>query len=166
MLRKVLPILFLVVATAMAHAEKISGFVKGSPSGKMFVLGSKKGEFKVDASKASVRNNGKFFSISSLTGGSQVTVEGTVKGKMVMAKSVDVGHLAGSKKPTAKPAAPMAKPKPKPMAAPMAKPAPKTMSKVVVKPKSDKAKPTTKPTDASKKPKPKTKAGDKPKSKK
>ena len=54
MFRKVLPLILLVVASAMAHAEKVSGFVKGSPSGKTFVVGSKEGTFTVDASKASV----------------------------------------------------------------------------------------------------------------
>jgi hypothetical protein len=97
MFRKVLPLILLVVASAMANAEKFSGFVSGSPSGKTFTLGAKGGPYKVDASKASVRMKGKFFSIGSLTGGSQVTVEGTKTGNNIMATKVDVGFIRGGK---------------------------------------------------------------------
>jgi len=127
MLRRVLPVLLLVIASAMANAEKISGFVKGSPKGKTFVMGSRAGEFTVDASKASVRMNGKFFSIGKLTGGSQVTVEGTVKGKNVAATSVEIGSLRGAKAPV--------KTGVKPAAAPTVKPKPKTKAKPGDKPK-------------------------------
>ena len=85
MLRKLVPALLLVVVAAMAHADKISGFVKGSVNGKSFMVGSNKGQFTVDASKARVTMKGKFFSLSKLTGGSQVTVEGKLKGMNMMA---------------------------------------------------------------------------------
>jgi hypothetical protein len=96
MLRKVLPLILLVVASAMANAaDKVSGFVKGSPSGKTFVVGAKSGTFTVDASKARVTMKGKFFSIAKITGGSQVSVEGTKKGMTIMATSVSIGMLRG-----------------------------------------------------------------------
>lgn len=101
MLRKVLPLMFLVVASAMAHAEKVSGFVSGSPSGKTFVLGAKGGPYKVDTSKARITLNGKFFALAKLTGGSQVTVEGTKTGKNIAATTVVIGNLKGA--PKAKP---------------------------------------------------------------
>lgn len=96
MLRKVLPAILLIVVAAMANAEKISGFVKGSPSGNTFTVGSKEGTFKVDASKAKVTMKGKSFKVSDLTGGSQVTVEGTKKGTSFMATTVNVGFVRGA----------------------------------------------------------------------
>ncbi len=120
MLRKVLPAILLVIAAAVANAEKISGFVSGTPKGKTIIVGAKGGPYTVDASKATVTLNGKFFSISKLTGGSQVTVEGTLKGKSMVAKSVKIGSLKGAPKTTGtkpKTNAPAAKPtSTKPMA--------------------------------------------------
>ena len=101
MLRRVLPLILLVVASAMANADKVSGFVKGSPSGKTFTLGATGGPYTVDASKARVTQKGKFYSISSLKGGQQVTVEGTKKGTTIMATTVAAGPSKGA--PATKP---------------------------------------------------------------
>lgn len=124
MLRRVLPLILLVVASAMANADKMSGFVKGSPSGKTFTLGAKGGPYTVDASKARVTQKGKFYSISSLVGGQQVTVEGTMKGKNIMATMVAAGPSKAAapvgKTPAVKPGMPAGKPGMKPgMAPPM-----------------------------------------------
>ncbi|MBI1333849.1 MAG: hypothetical protein JST12_12715 [Armatimonadetes bacterium] len=101
MIRKFLPAILLVVAAAFAHADKISGFVKGAPSGRTFQVGTSKGTYTVDASKAKVTLKGKFFALSGLTGGSQVTVEGTLKGMNMMAKMVSIGNLRAAGKPVA-----------------------------------------------------------------
>jgi len=69
--------------------------VKGSPVGKTFTLAMKGKTMMVDASKASVRMKGKFFSISSLKGGSIVSATGTMMKDHMMAKSVDVKSVPG-----------------------------------------------------------------------
>ena len=118
MLRKVLPLILLVVAAASAYADKVSGFASGTPSGKTFILGAKGGPYTVDTSKATIRFKGKFFALAKLTGGSQVTVEGTKTGKSIMATKVDIGMLRGAAKPVTGAAKPGAKPavvKTKPM---------------------------------------------------
>ena len=135
MFRKVLPLLLLVVASATANAEKISGFVSGKPSGKSFTLGAKGGPYTVDASKARVTMNGKFFSVSNLTGGSQATVEGTLKGKNMMATSVTIGLLRGAAKTT--PTVPVLK-KPKATKPPVTTAPPAEPPKTVKKPKATK----------------------------
>ena len=129
----------------MAHAEKISGFVKGSPSGKTFMVGSKSGAFTVDTSKGKIFYKGKFFALAKLTGGSQVSVEGTKKGMTIMATKVDIGMLRGAapakptvKKPAVKtPHKPMMKPKLPGKPGSAAKPKDNTKSKTPTKPKAD-----------------------------
>jgi hypothetical protein len=93
MIRKVLPLFLLVAAAAMAHADKVSGFISGKPSGRLFVLGAKGGPYNVDASRAKVSYKGKSISVSELTGGTQATVEGTLKGKNMMATTVNIGFI-------------------------------------------------------------------------
>ena len=142
MFRKALPLILLVVASATANAEKISGFVSGKPSGKTFTLGARGGPYTVDASKARVTMNGKFFSVSDLTGGSQATVEGTLKGKNMMATLVNIGLLRGAPKTT--PTAPVVK-KPKTTKPPVSTTPPAEPPKTVKKPKTTKAPVTTTP---------------------
>lgn len=80
-------------------AMKVTGMVKGAVAGKMFKLGVPgKGTWDVDASKATVKMKGKFFSLSNLKGGSSVTVEGMGGNNKLMAKSVDVNYVPGMKK--------------------------------------------------------------------
>jgi hypothetical protein len=74
---------------AAGGETKISGMVKGSPSGKSFTVGTRKGPVKVDASGAKVRVNGKFAKLDVLTGGTQVNVTGTMSGDTLKAKDVD-----------------------------------------------------------------------------
>lgn len=83
----------------MAMATKWSGMVKGAPTGKTFMLAMKgKPAMMVDASKADVRMNGKFFSIANLKGGSIVSVEGSMMKDHLMATKVDVKSVPGKKK--------------------------------------------------------------------
>ena len=165
MLRKVLPLILVVVASAMANAaDKVSGFVKGSPSGKTFVVGAKSGTFTVDASKARVTLKGKFFSLAKLTGGSHVPVEGTKKGMTIMATSVSIGMLRGGAAPT-KPAgkAPV-KPAGKAPMKPSGKAPMKPSGKAPMKPATKKPASTAKSKDNAKGKAPaKGKTGDKPK---
>lgn len=74
---------------AAGGETKISGMVKGSPSGKSFTVGTRKGAVKVDASKAKIRVNGKFAKVDVLTGGTQVNVTGTMSGDTLNATDVD-----------------------------------------------------------------------------
>lgn len=79
-----------------AATMKVTGMVKGAVKGKTFQLGVPgKGTWDVDASKATVKMKGKFFSLSNLKGGSSVTVEGTGANNKLMAKSVDVNYVPG-----------------------------------------------------------------------
>lgn len=68
---------------------RVSGMVKGSPTGTTFTVGRRGGPVTVDASGAKIRVNGKFGSISDITGGTQVTVTGTMTGTTLKATEVD-----------------------------------------------------------------------------
>lgn len=111
MLFRVLPVVLCFALAGFVQAERIHGFVKGSPNGKFFTLGSSNGDFKVDASNATIRMKRKPFAIARLTSGSQVTVDGTIKGKSIVASAVEidslrVGVAVTKVKPPLKPKAP------------------------------------------------------------
>lgn len=74
------------------------GIVKGAVKGKMFMIANRGGTYTVDASKARVRMNGKFVSLSILNGGSMVSVQGEMKGMKIMASEVNISHLGGKPK--------------------------------------------------------------------
>jgi cytochrome c-type biogenesis protein CcmE len=132
MLKKILATVVFALAVGAAQAQdkdgdiiSVSGFVKGSPKGSTFEVGSRKGQFTVDASRAKVTLDGKKFNPSELTGGSQVTVTGKLRGKKLEATEVRVGNLRGSSnnKPAEKPVG--RKPKDTPPVEEPAKEAPK-----------------------------------------
>lgn len=97
MLKRVLAALVIASAVAIANADsfRVSGLVKGSPKGTTFMIGSNKGTFTIDASKAkATMKGGGRLDISKLTGGSNVTIEGELKGKdKVDAKTVVCNFL-------------------------------------------------------------------------
>jgi hypothetical protein len=88
-------------AEASAH-----GPIKGAVNGKMFTVASSKGETKVDASKATLRVNGKFASASELKPGTMVTAKGTMDGGTLKATNVDIFPRKGAKKDEPKGKAP------------------------------------------------------------
>ena len=81
---------------SMGMAASVTGPVKGRVSGKTFVIGQRSGSMTVDAAKATIRDNGKFASISSIKGGTMVTASGTMMGRMLMATKVMI-HSRGGK---------------------------------------------------------------------
>ena len=75
---------------------KITGPVKGQPSGSSFVVAvPRKGPVNVDASKARFRNQGKFASAAALKPGAMVTVTGTMTGTSMAATEVDIRSIPG-----------------------------------------------------------------------
>jgi hypothetical protein len=80
-------------AEASAH-----GPIKGAVNGKMFTVASSKGETKVDASKATLRINGKFAAASELKPGTMVTAKGTMDGGTLKATNVDIFPRKGATK--------------------------------------------------------------------
>ena len=85
--------------TMHSMVETVTGMVKGKVDGKMFNVANKKGAYEVNASKAKVRMNGKFISLSALTGGSSISVKGHVMGMKIAASDITVNHLMKSKVP-------------------------------------------------------------------
>lgn len=80
-----------------APTQSLTGPIKGAPSGKTFTLGLKKGPVSVDATKAKVRVNGKFASLTSLTDGMTATVVGKMSGTSFMADTVTVKTAPAAK---------------------------------------------------------------------
>jgi hypothetical protein len=78
----------------------VSGMIKGTPnaSAKTFTLASPKKTVEVDASKATIRVNGKFAKFEELKGGSQATVKGAMSGDKLMATDVNAHPRGGGKK--------------------------------------------------------------------
>ena len=87
--------------------ESFTGPVKGSPIGRTFIMGLRKGPMTVDASKAKVRMDGRFAKIDVVKGGSFVTVVGKMSGATFMADTVTVKSLPGGKKAGPNKMAPM-----------------------------------------------------------
>ena len=79
-----------------AGAQTVTGPVKGSPTGKTFTIGRKGGPVTVDASKAKVRQNGKFASFDLIKGGTMVTAKGTMDGTTLKASEVEVHAKKGA----------------------------------------------------------------------
>lgn len=73
---------------APAATQSFTGPVKGDPSGRMFTLGLKKGPVSVDATKATIRVNGRFAKMEAIKGGTMVTVVGKMAGTTFMATTV------------------------------------------------------------------------------
>jgi len=73
---------------APAATQSFTGPVKGDPSGRTFTLGLKKGPMSVDATKATIRVNGKFAKMDAIKGGTMVTVVGKMVGTTLMATTV------------------------------------------------------------------------------
>jgi hypothetical protein len=85
-------------AATPATATSVTGPVKGSPTGKTFVIGAKGGPVTVDATKAKVRDKtGKFVSFSVIKGGLMVTAKGTMKAKTLVATDITVFPTGKSK---------------------------------------------------------------------
>src|SRR5438046_1314299 len=91
----------------------VTGPVKGAPTGKTFVIARKGGDTTVDATKASIRANGKFASFNDIKAGLMVTAKGTMQGTTLAATEVTL-HPRAPKPPPAPGAKPPAPPKPKP----------------------------------------------------
>ena len=64
-------------AAAATGQTSVTGPVKGAVNGKTFVIARKGGQVTVDASKAKVRQAGKFVKLDTIKGGSMVTAKGT-----------------------------------------------------------------------------------------
>ncbi len=80
----------------------VTGPVKGAPVGKTFVVATRKGATTVDASRATIREHGKFASIAAIKAGTLVTARGTLAGTTLMAKAVNIhARRAGGKKGSA-----------------------------------------------------------------
>lgn len=77
-------------ATAGAKPTSVTGPVKGSVNGKKFTIGRRGGPVDVDATGATVRDNGKFASLNSVKGGTMVTVTGTMDGTILKATEVNI----------------------------------------------------------------------------
>src|SRR5438105_4136382 len=82
---------------APAAGAPVKGIVKSAPTGKTFMLAQGKKTTTVDASKATVRYNGKFFSLDKLTSGSFVSITGAMNGTTLNAKQVEITKLSGAK---------------------------------------------------------------------
>lgn len=94
----------------MAAATKVTGPVKGMPTGNTFVVAvPRKGPITVDAAHAKVRMRGKFASLKELRGGAMVTVTGMMSGPTLMASDVDIRSLPGKTKAMHAAAHPMAR---------------------------------------------------------
>ncbi|MGV8122026.1 MAG: hypothetical protein AB2L14_19880 [Candidatus Xenobiia bacterium LiM19] len=83
--------LFLAQSAAPAAATSITGPVKGTPEGKIFVVAAKGGPVTVDAKKAKVRDkSGKFVAFSTIKAGLMVTVKGVINDKTMQATEITV----------------------------------------------------------------------------
>jgi hypothetical protein len=89
---------------APAATQSFTGPVKGSPVGRTFTMGLRKGPMAVDAGKAKIRVNGKFAKMDVIQGGAFVTVVGKMSGTTFMADTVTVKSMPGGKKMGAMPA--------------------------------------------------------------
>lgn len=79
---------------------KVTGPVKGAPSGKTFTVAvPRKGNVTVDGTGAKVRINGRFASMDAVKAGTMVTVSGTMNGTTLAAKEIEVhgGKKTGAK---------------------------------------------------------------------
>lgn len=92
-----------------AATASVTGPVKGSVTGKTFVIGSRKGAVTVDASAAKIRDKGKFTKIDAIKGGVMVTAKGSMNGTTLKATEITVhskkaggGKAAGGKAAGAK----------------------------------------------------------------
>jgi len=88
-------------ATKTATTEiqsTVTGIIKGAPAGKVYTVVSGKRSMAVDASKATVRNKGKFASPNDLTPGTFIRAQGTLNGTTLAAKSVEIVRAAGGGK--------------------------------------------------------------------
>ena len=84
--------------TAKAGTTKVSGFIKGAPTGKTFVISSRGATTTVDATNARIHVNGKFGSWDAVKAGTQANVTGTMQGGKLVATDVDL-HPRGPAKP-------------------------------------------------------------------
>lgn len=84
---------------AAPKATKVTGPVKGAPTGTTFVIASKKGTTTVEAGKATFMMKGKPFEIKDLKAGSFVSATGSMNGKTLVAEKVDVFKVPGAAKP-------------------------------------------------------------------
>lgn len=80
------------------QTQSFTGPVKGSPTGRTFTLGLRKGPMMVDATKAKIRLDGRFAKIDVVKPGSFVTVVGKMSGSTFMADTVTVKSAPGGKK--------------------------------------------------------------------
>lgn len=79
-----------------AGTMKVTGPVKGAPTGTTFIIATpRKGPVTVDASSAKFRNHGKFASATSLRGGAFVQATGTMSGTTLKATEVNIIRLPG-----------------------------------------------------------------------
>lgn len=88
-------------ATKSATTEvqsTVSGIIKGAPAGKTYTVVSGKRTMMVDASKAQIRNKGKFASPNDLKGGAYIRAQGTLNGTTLQAKTIEIVRLAGGSK--------------------------------------------------------------------
>jgi hypothetical protein len=88
-------------ATKTATTEvqsTVTGIIKGAPAGKTYTVVSGRRSVMVDASKAQVRNKGKFASPNDLTPGTFVRALGTLNGTTLSAKTVEIIRPAGGSK--------------------------------------------------------------------
>jgi hypothetical protein len=76
----------------------VTGPVKGAPTGKTFVIARKGGDTTVDATKAQIRQGGKFASFNDIKAGLMVTAKGTMQGTTLMATEVTL-HPRAPKPP-------------------------------------------------------------------
>lgn len=80
----------------------VKGIIKGAPAGKTFTVAQGKRTVTVDASKATIRSKGgRFASAAALTPGSYVSVQGTMNGSTLEAKTVEIVRPAGGGKKAA-----------------------------------------------------------------
>jgi hypothetical protein len=77
-------------ADAKATPVTVNGVVKGAPTGKTFVLASKKGATTVDASAAKIRERGKFTTIDAVKSGTVANAKGTMDGTTLKATDVNL----------------------------------------------------------------------------
>lgn len=80
--------------TAAGRTVSFTGTVSGAPAGKTFTLSITKGTYTVDASKARIRDHGKFAKIDVIKPGAKVTVVGTLSGSSLTATSVTTNSAA------------------------------------------------------------------------
>lgn len=71
---------------------KVSGLVKGKPTGTSFLLANRKGVFTIQAQGAKVIKGGLPYNLANLTGGSNVSAVGKLNGMVLIASSVTVNY--------------------------------------------------------------------------